>query len=63
MKLWLFGMFNSELERELSEESAPLNDGKMIATLFWTFLLGQSYMLGNFLFIFIFGISYTIFQM
>jgi hypothetical protein len=38
-------MFNSDLERELSEESAPVNNGKMIATqhLFWKSLLGQSY--------------------
>jgi hypothetical protein len=29
-----FGMFNSDLERELYEESASVNNGKMILTLF-----------------------------
>ncbi len=34
MNLCPFGMFNSDLERELSEESTPVNNGKMIATTF-----------------------------
>jgi hypothetical protein len=34
MNLRPFGTFNSDLERELSEESAPVNNGKMIATRF-----------------------------
>ncbi len=34
MNLRPFGTFNSEAERELSEEFAPVNNGKMIATHF-----------------------------
>jgi hypothetical protein len=33
MNLHPFGMFNSDLEREIYEESAPVNNGKMIPTL------------------------------
>jgi hypothetical protein len=34
MNLYPFGMFNSDLEREFYEESAPVNNGKMILTVF-----------------------------
>ncbi len=32
MNLHAFGMFNSDLEREIYEESAPVSNGKMIPT-------------------------------
>ncbi len=35
MNLYPFGLFNSDLEREVYEESAPVNNGKMILTVFF----------------------------
>ncbi len=44
MKPCLFGMFKSDLERELYDESAPVMSRKMILMEFRTFLLGLSYL-------------------
>jgi hypothetical protein len=48
MNLYPFGMFNTDLEREIDKESAPVNNGKMVPTenmhLFtWPVLNDKSY--------------------